>query len=557
MPAYWGGISAGVLGASYTTSVGTLPGVATLAVHPSNVPRAEKFGDLVLTDDTGGKVRVVGCVLVSGGASAAPAAGTLQLLDRRHAWTQRHVSGRWNDPNDRDPPDPRPRKLRDLLTYLLEQVEETPVFQGVPDVSPPVDWDREPVAAALSALCDAHGLRVCPRTDRYETLIAPAGEGGPLPAGHMGGRHQGIDPPEPPERLELLGAVAEYQCRIDLEPVGLDFDGSIKRLHELSYRPVDDEHWEHSIPPWHVGAIGVGDHSRAEARALARESVFVYYRPTRFAAQGRDVEQVRVDGYGGKGDGPDAWLDWRRVALTDHKVEVKTDPDTGKETPAPPDILGDWWPGTVATAAVEGQGKKQRPPFHVDVARNLVVFHQPMILVHRDGADTTIRPALLQIETAVVIRHSQTNQWERYSKVRTLGGLRGLTRHLVRESVRWGRKAKYAADGGYTGYEDVEDGSRADYYLDAAAREYETVVSDSAGYNTIRGDIQLDGAIQQVTWSVAPGRTHASLNSEHQQYLPAYPERTRLAEFSLEQQRRQKTAFAGVRDRLRYVERTT
>jgi hypothetical protein len=72
---------------------------------------------------------------------------------------------------------------------------------------------------------------------------------------------------------------------------------------------------------------------------------------------------------------------------------------------------------------------------------------------------------------------------------------------------------------------------RADYYLRGMLKEFQLPAGEVNDYNSIRA-IDLDGAIQQVTWDIngIETRTIASRNCEHSTYVPPYPTRRR-AEF--------------------------
>jgi hypothetical protein len=84
--------------------------------------------------------------------------------------------------------------------------------------------------------------------------------------------------------------------------------------------------------------------------------------------------------------------------------------------------------------------------------------------------------------------------------------------------------------------------ARSNHYLVGAARKYETTAGDSRTYNGLV-EIWLDGAIQQVTWSVGePGGavTVASRNSEHSPWVAPYPARLRIEEAPPPARREQK-----------------
>ena len=72
---------------------------------------------------------------------------------------------------------------------------------------------------------------------------------------------------------------------------------------------------------------------------------------------------------------------------------------------------------------------------------------------------------------------------------------------------------------------------QSDYYLDAAEQQYQTTFPQTVSYVGIRGDIELDGAIQQVVLQIsdtAGATTTASRNDEQVHKFPSYKERREL-----------------------------
>jgi hypothetical protein len=60
-------------------------------------------------------------------------------------------------------------------------------------------------------------------------------------------------------------------------------------------------------------------------------------------------------------------------------------------------------------------------------------------------------------------------------------------------------------------------------------RIYQTKIINTVNYNTIMS-IACNGAIAQVTWEVGDGKTTsttASINCEHSDFVPPYPDRRR------------------------------
>jgi hypothetical protein len=254
--AYPGVVS--LLSLDYTASHGIQPGTAVLRMAPQlSLPAAQ--GDLVLTDGVG-KVVVPGCKLerlvVEQGESGT--VWSLELSDRRWRWRDfGMISGAYNqlDPHAKLIPW-TVRSPAELATLCLKAMGETKyalklppglnfpgpfVSSPLPNVSgvnPPVNWEQEVPAQALSSLADLFGCRVVydPVTD--SVYVGPPGVGGTLPPGSVHKRGPTLTAPAVPDGLAVAGAPTRYQARLGLDAVGVEWDGSYRFLKALSYAPT-------------------------------------------------------------------------------------------------------------------------------------------------------------------------------------------------------------------------------------------------------------------------------------------------------------------------------
>ena len=259
--ATWPGVL-GVESCTGTVSHGITPGVFVMTTYPQlALPQA--FGDLSFAD--GFRVALFrGCKLdaISGHAAADGQTYTLTILDRRWRWRYGSISGRYNQLDGRGKLVPWTiRSPRELAELCLKAMGETNYEIHLPEgltgktneklerilelgenfpqslANPPTVWDVTPPAEALARLADLYGCRVIFQPFADRVVIAPLGEGGPLPDGPCEAIAPSLDSPETPSAVGVAGAPVRIQMRLLLEPVGREWDGSYRPVNELSYAP--------------------------------------------------------------------------------------------------------------------------------------------------------------------------------------------------------------------------------------------------------------------------------------------------------------------------------
>jgi hypothetical protein len=585
--AFWPGAES-YLECQYTCSWGITPGTAVFTMGPQ-LRQVAEVGDLVITDGSG-RLVLKDCKVVkpSGQADGSGQRVTLLIEDRRWKWRTGTLSGRYNVLDERTstippvarplapaenlpgpPPAPAPNEepirpwskktAQELAQLCLEAMGEQryDVSALDPVATPSVNWDATNPAQALSTLVEDLGCVVVYRPDTDNVLIAKRGEGEELPGGLFLADHPSFDVKARPPKIVCLGAYKQYQVSWQLEAVGLDFDGAIRPLDELSYRPHDDA-WNYCLPPgfaglWHAQTIArlPAGYGAQDALALARGSVFRMYRivitdeygdPLEIGA---DQDKVRIERL-------------EQVRLLAYQNKLVTD-DTGRLAAAPARCYGQHVAPEAFKIGQDIQAAWQETddlspvhvPFTIDAAHQLVTFAK---FIYGKESNLIV-PAVLTLETAAEITDPKTMQFIRYQRERVLsGGLDTQPHYFVADDVVYKVTELYDVNGEFSGHEtnakDVE--RRADYYIAGEARRFEPA---SAGDRTYPGILPIfpDGAIQQVTWAVGGGRednpqTHASRNSEHAHYLPTFEGRRRNELANLDQQRRDYDATEAARE---------
>ncbi len=177
---------------------------------------------------------------------------------------------------------------------------------------------------------------------------------------------------------------------------------------------------------------------------------------------------------------------------------------------------------------------KVKVSFTIDPLEQMVIFSEP---VYREwalcAAALKIDPAVLTLETACLILDADTNEIVRWTDEKLELGGRGPVEWQLRDDVQVGVIGDYTTGHDLVGppfMEGLNDDAkpRAKHYLDGMAGKYKLVGGEMRQYIGIM-EIEPDGYIQQVSWSVGLGgaTTTASANSEHDPFTPSYADRRR------------------------------
>src|SRR5581483_8966397 len=137
---------------------------------------------------------------------------------------------------------------------------------------------------------------------------------------------------------------------------------------------------------------------------------------------------------------------------------------------------------------------------------------------------------LLTLQTGVLVRDPDTNQRVPYVQTQPMPNATADTpaKYQVYSDVQLGVIGQYDDNGKIVNVTilDADPLNRAQYYLNGLALQYLPSGGQIAEYNGLL-PISVDGAIQQVTWSVGPDgcSTTAGRNTEHDYRVPGYPAR--------------------------------
>jgi len=529
-----------VLSWSFTLSHGITPSAALVEIAPQFGMPAEvgtmviSFGDVAL--------ELAGCLLDSASVrrDGAGMIVSLSILDRRWAWRYGAVSGRYNLRQTDGTIDPATEQSpQELATLLLEALGESEFdVSSLPDESrPEIDWVYANPAGALAALAESLACRVVLGLGGGVSVV-PIGSGADLPeTGTERTQNFGIDPPNRPDSLLVVGGPTRFQSQFRLEAVGEETTGEIKPLANLSYTPAGGSGPE----AWFGFANVVPD----DARAKARRTVYRWYR-IKCTAPATSEGAFQIGGY----DGPVQNL-WQILPVGDSQLDTFVDID-GIERPKPAEVAGIFWDRAFDVANLASP-RQYQGTFTIDRRRGLVKFAQPVVKLGSGGTSLVEPELYLTVAHGVIA--ADTLQPVRATFERELPGEppgtlspRTGPQVLRRDDLVRTVATQYDSSHNPTGTTDnasaIDDEAQAQ--LDAAEGAWTTHVTDFVEYAGIV-PISPDGAIVQVQWTGGPsgGLTRAGRNSEFSLAVPGWTER-RAAEKARQREETQLTPTVAV-----------
>ncbi|HET6323895.1 MAG TPA: hypothetical protein VFG04_04275 [Planctomycetaceae bacterium] len=524
--------------AEYVLSQGISPGKCTIELPQELVGELEPTGDLTV-EYANESIRLPNCLVDSAHIDQSEKGyiARVTILDRRWLWKLGYISGHYNlrlpsgqnanegfnssaaNQSDADGTDIRPgteQSPQDLATLCLQAMNEQNYdVSALPnDPRPEVDWSYTNPAEALQSLCEGLGCRIVYWLADDSVKVVTIGQGQPLPDnGLQTFISQGVDPPNTPSSLKLVGGPWVYQGFIPLTAVGIDADGSIQEIDDLSYTPLLG--WENEVP-----GVFPSFTDDPEIRALVEKSIYRMWR--------LDLP-VRVPGQNAP-----TISDIRQLKLYKRLVDTHFDPnDSTKTVPKLPEIRGSF-------DSRYAQTTKTPTSTHWVYTRGVNIDEDRWLIITDDTlysiADGDYVPANIQIKIAYSVRDRNTWEFFRYTKDKQLNSAVPTPPRILRREDIFG-KAVGSFDDQFnlTGFTDNTNSDHldqeADYYLQAAAQEYIEQDSFDVPYAGLV-PIQVDGLIQQVTYTIASGpggstMTRASLATEHNPFVLPWPVRRR------------------------------
>lgn len=558
-----------VVSAEYTLNHGISPGVCLMTIVPQRTLPTEA-GTLTISFD-GNKIRFPNCIpdQATFELNEQGELWRLSIFDRRWSWqTCGELHGRYNLrlPNELDLLEkvelldfPTEKTPRELLELCLKGMKEKGYsikadLQNVEKYRPQIEWDYSNPATELARLCDLFGLRVVYGLDD-KVSIHSLGKGQELPDGKIIHDAGGNDVPEIPRILVFVGGPTRAQADIRIEAVGLDVDGRVKPINDLSYKPAGG--WSASNPPYFSD---MQDNWRT--RELARQTVFRWYR-VHDNPQGPDGKPLKVIGQRAldfgeplpDGGGFEVKERWQLLPLSDQQTLIVETKESGLQMYQRPLVYGIFVTGKTNSSDLGNNydlpsGQTFPPRFfstvdpitgntfprggdttfngnyQIDHDRGIVIFDRT---VYKLSSSNRPEPAILILRTGCVVRDQKYRTPHRQTLARPLPSKNDTEPYLVRDDdlflILRPKALTQQVDNPELGdYEPLtrefesnlkDFEKQADALLDTMQKKFQDVKTRSRIYAGFI-EIEPDGAIQQVSWRLTEdgAETHASRNGE-------------------------------------------
>jgi len=501
--------------ASFGFTHGISPSVCSLAI----APQSDYFpidGTLEFTfDDI--KVEFPDCRVDTGRITrnAAGEVWQLSIMDRRWKWRWGRINGVYNIRNadgtihghNLPPQETTERTPQELAELCLEEMGESGYDIGdLPNKSrPEVRWNDAP-AEALASLCDELGCHVVLRLDNTIKLCK-VGSGNDLPTDGIISGGASVDPPDGPREMTVECGGNRYQLDLELEAVGVDNDkdedgspiGTIIPIDDLAYKPVAG--WSASAAFFSPSDNVIDNDDDWE---LAKRSVYKMYRV---------VYPINVALFG-------------VIDSIDHLIieseQVTTKTENNIESNQPAVILGVWFGGTESLTNSAADTEYERS-WSLDTNTGIVKFTEPVFKSSNGGAGGTAEAAEIKLRTAIQVRDTNTRALKRYNRTRR----RDTPAETPARFYKHHELHLNYIDAVTPNQDDID--MAADHYLDAAEQEYQAQYPQSIRYMGLRR-VDLDGAIQQISFNVTAGGTTTTIsrNTEELLRVPSYKKRRRV-----------------------------
>lgn len=405
-----------------------------------------------------------------------------------------------------------PQQLAELLLLSAGEIIAPGALAALPsDVRPYVLWDSSNPMRELESLAESLGCRVVLNPLDNLVRIHKLNQGNLLPATKIMRYGGGANFNDTPDQVDVVTAPIAWQYDLTLRAVGLDLDGQVKPIDDLSYKPeggwIDLDLFSNG-----------GEFDEAAKRNLALRTVYRWYEVLPYDAEtGEPPLELTLPGAN------DSLVISSREQFILTARQAATEFFDGVKSPRPAMVYGVWYMGDDAQAEnsierieylpdeVLGSDPDVDPkarmivqtPFTIDAERGLVMFSEP---VYRESDETgDFLPATLKLRTSFYVRNQETGGVARLRRFRRITNAPNpysidLRHDEIKPTVIYTFTGENFQVDEVTRNE-IETDLEIEHYLDEAVLEFgSTKVPQTAEYGGWRFDISLDGAIQSITW---------------------------------------------------------
>lgn len=519
----------GIESASFTLSRGVQPsrGVVRTPVY-NQVP--EKISDFVAAYD-GTTLTLADCAIgdCSLEASGAGIFLVVPFEDMRWKWQYTEIVGRYNVKRDENTLlyEKTPQELVELL-FAAMAPGETLDATDLPNLTRPyVDWRNTRCDLALNEILTALDCDITIDLTTGEWVIVKLGSGADLPTGpYLTNPTVAIGTPHAVERIRVITADAQYQCLFELEPVGIESDGSVVPVALLTYTPTGG--WADEDPNDFDGVTGTytEDGITRNNRDLALESVDRWFRIVRVVHEGYDyiydeggadetafdagTAELNPPGFEDAlfSGAPDIEKVEQLLPLLPYLNDTYLDSEYG-ERPRRMRLYGEWYDDTFESETDNvPPGTEWKDGFDVDLDKGIVKLPRParFYVAPEDTDPETWEPARFYLYAVCQPDWVGRNRKVYYGGHRLRDGVTNPVTTLVEERLDIVPKysAYYVPDMDDLPAVDSLDVDsevydQTEYYLDQMASRLVENTGATAEYVGLLL-ISPDGAIEQVQW---------------------------------------------------------
>lgn len=422
----------------------------------------------------------------------------IKILDRRWRWRYPTISGEYNSRGcDGRVIESSRKTLRQLADLCLAAMDESGADTSVlpENVYPPVNWRETRAATELAWLCEQVGCVPCLKLNN-KVVIEQLGTGNNYITGDERAFRYELQPSVKPKRVEVHGPGTSWQTRLVLQAVGLDTDGNVKPVDNLSYKPAAG---------WGSQWWGAFPDVDPAARHLAVMTVWRWYR----------VIGQETGGLAPVGVAETDVLSLDQFALDDTLLETVGGVCQGAV------VTGSFWPlcdhkiNTAAATVHPG-------PFTILKERRVVAFDYP-VFRWQDGL---VAPAALKLIVGYRLKRVDGLGYLGQTLVgQDTNGVTATMPRVLRHPELRDADIQAAVYGGYGNRPEVL--AEAQVYLDRVASTYRLGNGIEMLYDGIK-TLDLDGAVAQIRWKAGHGEpcsTRVGFNMEFEGTVPSYAAR--------------------------------
>lgn len=509
----------GVMAFSYTRSRGIQPGLIQIKIPDLSVGIPLQQSVLQLSD-LRNNLSFPNCKVVdSDFLSQEGQEWVVNLQDFRWQWKFGGMFGSYNTIRAGEIIVATRKSMRELAELCFEQLSHTgtPNLQALPtDVYPETVWENTNPAVALQELCDLAGCVICP-TLAGGVSIQKLGVGADLPQMQGAQIDFSFDIAELPQTVEMHAAPTFVERSLKIgDPVGIEADGTVVPIDELSYKPSNG--WGNEDPQDFMNVL-------KESRKYAEMSVWKWYKIV--------------------GEPPIPGLDFRPTVdqmLPIENTIVEKETVLGEKKRKEMFAYGVYFDrkekddNNVAEFSHDYRNNTAliyKGSVQVDANRGLVQFGEPVFRLNTNtaaGQDTYIKPDMW-LRCAFSVSDDETfAKWRYVLRSPQLGQDPTPPLKFIREDVR--QEIVLDAESQEVIFDNEEQvKAKLQYYLDAELAKLQAQQPSKGSYSGFQ-PIELDGAIAQVTYSIDESgytSTTASRNTEHSETTPSLEVRNRNA----------------------------